>query len=220
MPFSLEQQLRLLGPQLFEELCGQLVKKDFPASRHVEGAGGDEGLDIFDGDIDITMRKAKGSELLVWQAKFFRDGVKSGQRKKAQESLRVVAKHQPDFWTLCVPVCLDKNAQKWFQSLQNQYKGITLYLWQADEIVSRVTQDESLLDTYFLRPQSLISRETLDAILSRMDDFISVVDLLSRVSDSVETTPKAATDFYDGTIPDWRDIVQDFDARRERLSSL
>ena len=41
MPFSIEDQLRLIGPRRFEELCGQLVKSEFPNASHVEGKGGD-----------------------------------------------------------------------------------------------------------------------------------------------------------------------------------
>ncbi len=82
MPFSLEDQLRLLRPHLFEELCGQLVKQDFPDSCHVEGAGGDEGIDIFAGELSREARVQKGSHLHVWQVKSFRYGVKSKQREQ------------------------------------------------------------------------------------------------------------------------------------------
>jgi len=220
MPFSLEDQLRLFGPHLFEELCGQLVKRDFPGCRHVEGAGGDKGLDIFDGDIDSSARKKVGSTLRVWQVKFFRDGVKRKQREQAEKSLKRVLMHQPDFWTLCVPVNLSTDAHEWFQSLHAQHPSITFDLWQADEIVRRMREDDSLLDTYFLHPQPAIPENTLATILRRLDDFASAVDLLKRARRSLEVTPRSATDFYNGTVPDWRDIVQSFDAPRERFGEL
>lgn len=67
MLFSFEDQLKLLNPRLFEELCAQLVKRDFPESWHMKGAGGDEGIDIFAGEIDKERRKQTGSVLRVWQ---------------------------------------------------------------------------------------------------------------------------------------------------------
>ncbi len=60
MPFSMEEQLKLLGPNLFEELCAQVIKTDHPKSWHVEGAGGDEGIDIFEGELDRKLRKESG----------------------------------------------------------------------------------------------------------------------------------------------------------------
>lgn len=220
MPFSLEQQLRLLGPQLFEELCGQLVKRQFPTCYHVEGAGGDKGLDIFDGELDPGMRAQKGTVLRVWQVKFFRDGVKRKQREQAEQSMKRALMHQPDFWTLCVPVDLREDALLWFQSLRSQYPTITLELWQADEIVRRARQDESLLDSYFLRPPSPILEDTLATILRRLDDFTCVENLLERAHHLLQSTPKDGADFYNGTVADWRDIVQCFDAPRERFGDV
>ncbi len=217
MPFSLEDQLKLLNPRLFEELCAQLVKQDFPEAWHVEGAGGDEGIDVFAGEIDKAARMQRGSAFRVWQVKFFRDGVKHKQREKAERSLkRVVQMHQPQFWTLCVPVNLDEKGHEWFQSLRTQYPDITLDYWQADEVVRRVRQDESLIGSYFLRPQPTISKDALKPILGRLDDFESVLDLLDRA----RLFTKDATDFYNGTIPDWSDIVHNFDAPREQFGKL
>jgi len=217
MSFSLEDQLRLFGPRLFEELCAQLVKQESHESWHVEGAGGDEGIDIFAGEIDKAARVQKGLTLHVWQVKFFRDGVKHKQREKAERSLeRVVQMHKPQFWTLCIPVNLDVDAWRWFDSLRVKYPDITLDIWQADEIVCRMRQDESLIDSYFLRSQPAISKGAIKSILDRLDDFESVPELL----DCARLYPKDATDFYNGTFPDWSDIVHNFDAPREQFGKL
>jgi tetratricopeptide (TPR) repeat protein len=217
MPFSLEEQLKLFDPRQFEELCAQLVKRDFLQSWHVEGAGGDEGIDIFAGELDKKRREQTGSLLRVWQVKLFRGGMKHGQREKAEKSLeRVKQMHQPDCWTLCIPINLNMDARRWFESLRLKYPDIALDFWQADEIVRRVRQDESLIDSYFLRPQQVISKETLTPILDRLDDFESVPELLENARPYV----KDASDFYNGTIPDWRDIVQNFDAPREQFGKL
>ena len=75
MPYSLEQQLRWLEPRTFEELCGQFIKLENPNAYHVEGSGGDEGLDVFEGSLDPSSADS-GSRLRVWQVKFYRDGLK------------------------------------------------------------------------------------------------------------------------------------------------
>ena len=157
MPFSLEEQLRLHGPANFEELCDQLVKREFPNSHHVRGAGGDQGLDIFDGELDPERRAVKGEDLRVWQVKCFRDGVKHGQREQVEKSLARVLRHRPRFWTLCIPVNLDVHGHQWWESLKAGHPGITFELWKADEIVRRVQQDRSLLETWFLLPQPPIA---------------------------------------------------------------
>jgi tetratricopeptide (TPR) repeat protein len=217
MPFSLEEQLKLFDPRRFEELCAQLVKREFPQSWHVEGAGGDEGIDIFVGELDKKRREQTGSLLRVWQVKLFREGMKHGQREKAEKSLeRVKQMHQPDCWTLCIPINLNMDARRWVESLRLKYPDIALDIWRGDDIVYRVRQDKSLIDSYFLRPQPVISKETLKPILDRLDDFESVPELLENARPYV----KDASDFYNGTIPDWRDIVQNFDAPREQFGKL
>jgi hypothetical protein len=220
MPFSLEEQLRLLGPPQFEELCAQLAKREFPQSRHVEGAGGDKGLDIFEGDLDPTNRIDTESKLRVWQVKFFRNGVKRKQREKTEASLQRVLVHKPEFWTLCVPVNLDTEAHKWFQTLKLQHESLTLDVWQADDIVQKIRADKSLLTAYFLPPAYSISDDILNRILSRLDDFSSVPDLLERAYQSLKIRAKSGIDFYNGSVADWRDIAQSFDAPREQFGYL
>lgn len=216
MPFSLEKQLKLFDSGRFEELCGQLVNRDFPESRHVEGAGGDKGIDIFVGELNKVARAQSGSKLRVWQAKFFRDGVKSKQRKQAEHSLeRVIEQYEPDFWTLCVPVNLSTQAQEWFESLKVQHPNMVLDVWQASEIIRRVRQDDSLIDSYFLRQQPEI-HGLLEGIRRVLEDFESVPDILSRTRRS----SRDASYFYDGNIPVWSDIVQKLDAPREQFGRL
>jgi hypothetical protein len=52
---SLYQRLKELDPVTFERLCYHLLKEQYPTTdiRHVEGGGGDEGLDLFTGDLDV-----------------------------------------------------------------------------------------------------------------------------------------------------------------------
>jgi hypothetical protein len=48
---SLYQRLKEMDPDTFQRFCFQLLKERHPGQelRHVEGASGDEGLDVFAG---------------------------------------------------------------------------------------------------------------------------------------------------------------------------
>src|SRR5437868_6375368 len=99
MPFSIAEQLRLLGPALFEELCGRLL----PADAHkAEGSGGDQGIDFFRGTLDPSHRVPSAS-FEIWQAKFFRDGLKGAQKKQVLKSLESARLHKPTRWILMLP---------------------------------------------------------------------------------------------------------------------
>jgi hypothetical protein len=84
---SLYQRLKELNPVAFQKLCFHILKERHPGLqiRHVEGAGGDEGLDIFAGD--LSGRPA------IWQCKSFPNGVGKSQRAKIKESLQTALKH-------------------------------------------------------------------------------------------------------------------------------
>src|ERR1035441_1429706 len=64
---SLYQRLKELDPVTFERLCYHLLKEQYPTTdiRHVEGGGGDEGLDLFTGDLDVA--DVRGGVLLFEQ---------------------------------------------------------------------------------------------------------------------------------------------------------
>lgn len=50
---SLYQRLKELDPDTFQRFAFQLLKERHPGAdlRHVEGASGDEGLDVFQGEL-------------------------------------------------------------------------------------------------------------------------------------------------------------------------
>ena len=95
----LYQRLKELDPVTFERLCYHLLKEQFPTAdiRHVEGGGGDEGLDLFTGDLD--------GGPVVWQCKAFPNGIGQSQREQIRGSLRrVLATTRPKLWVLCTSV--------------------------------------------------------------------------------------------------------------------
>lgn len=98
----LYQRLKELDGGKFEELCFHLLKERYPGSaiRRVDGKGGDEGVDHFEGDLD------GGST--VWQCKTFPNGIRGPQKEQIKKSLaRVIGTVSPRKWILCTNVDFD-----------------------------------------------------------------------------------------------------------------
>src|SRR5438552_590615 len=109
---SLYQQLREMDPDQFQRLCAQVLKHKYPGKeiKHVEGAGGDEGIDIFIGTLSGKPH--------IWQCKAFRNGVGKSQKEQIRKSLRSALQHRPSCWTLCLNVDLDTKTTGWFERLK------------------------------------------------------------------------------------------------------
>jgi len=95
------------------------MSERFPSAkiRYPEGAAGDEGVDLFQGDLTIGPT--------VWQCKAFQVTViGDSQKTQIRESLRDAVKNvAPKVWILCLNMNLDMKAVRWFKRLQDSYKG-------------------------------------------------------------------------------------------------
>jgi hypothetical protein len=95
---SLVQRIKDLDQITFQQLCFQLMSVRFPSAkvRYPEGIAGDEGVDLFQGDLT--------NGPTVWQCKAFQVTV-IGDSQKAQirQSLRdAVQNVGPKVWILCL----------------------------------------------------------------------------------------------------------------------
>ena len=74
---SLVRRLKELDATTFQQLCFQLMDEKYPRAgiRNVEGSAGDEGLDMFRGDLTYG--------LTIWQCKSFQGSV-LGKSQKGQ----------------------------------------------------------------------------------------------------------------------------------------
>jgi hypothetical protein len=116
---SLYQQLKDLDANTFKRFCFHLLKEMHRGIdiRHVEGKGGDEGIDLFSGDLSDGPT--------VWQCKAFPDGVRTAQKVQIRESLaRAIRSCAPRKWILCTNVDLDSKAFRWYQTMERQQKGV------------------------------------------------------------------------------------------------
>ncbi len=139
------QRLKELDAKTFEQFCFHLLKEQHPGVdiRHVEGAGGDEGIDSFTGEIE--------GNLFVWQCKSFPNGIGDSQRRQIRESLnRAVANPHVRGWVLCLSIDLNTNAHRWFQELKQSYnQRLHIGLMDASQIVHELMHRRTLRDAYF-----------------------------------------------------------------------
>src|SRR6201995_1718132 len=97
----------------FERLVIQLAHLKHKAMG-VKANPGDWGIDALFGDLDGVVA--------VWQAKFFPDEIGNSQKKQIRDSLKEAVKaaaehdHELGAWTVAVPVDLDAEAQKWWDT--------------------------------------------------------------------------------------------------------
>jgi hypothetical protein len=149
---DLEQQLRHLGKEKFESLIHQLLDAKYPGAsiKRVEGAGGDEGIDSFQGTLS--------NGPAVWQDKHFPDRIRKTQKKQILESVKVAFSNRNlALWTLCVPIDLRTEEHDWFQSeIEGEYGGPEkIKLMQASDILKELIHNRPLRDAFF--PDNSIS---------------------------------------------------------------
>lgn len=141
----LYQRLRELDWDTFQRFAFQLLSEKHLGLkiRHVEGAGGDRGLDLFEGQL-------KGQPS-IWQCKHFPNGLGPKQRPQVKESLSAALKHfKPRQWILVVSIDLDRKAHEWFQKLQRSYEKKTIIgLFQASDIVRELIYRRNIRDVFF-----------------------------------------------------------------------
>ncbi|MCU1272396.1 MAG: hypothetical protein JWN74_3690 [Acidobacteriaceae bacterium] len=142
---ALELALKALDPDTFQKLCFQLLKEKHPElePKHVDGRGGDEGLDVFAGELY--------GDLAIWQCKAFPNGVGQSQRAKIRESLRTALKNfSPSFWVLCLSVDMDTKARRWFERLQKSYESkVKITDFSASHIVNELLFRRTLRNSFF-----------------------------------------------------------------------
>ena len=142
---SLYQRLKELDADTFQRLCFQLLKERHPEQdiRHVEGASGDKGLDVFAGELY--------GKPAIWQCKAFPNGVGESQKGQIRESLRTALKHSsPAHWILCLSVDLDEKASRWFEKWKKSNAGrVNIGQMFASNIVNELLHRDTLRDHFF-----------------------------------------------------------------------
>jgi hypothetical protein len=184
---SLYQQLREMDPDQFQRFCAQLLKEMHPGQeiKHIEGAAGDEGIDVFRGTLSGKPH--------IWQCKAFRNGVGKSQKEQIRKSLRSALKHRPSCWTLCLNVDLDVKTTRWFERLKQSYaKRVTIKQMFALDVYNELSHQRSLRNEFFPNPsldpvvlRRLIAR-TGEMSLEQLQEVTenNLVDMIERMKES------------------------------------
>jgi hypothetical protein len=115
----------------FEDFVVRCVDATRSNVRSMRAQGGDWGIDAFVGELD--------GELVIWQAKFFLDGLGTPQRRQVEESLASALKqaaqrdHTVAGWTLCLPIDLSPQERTWWERFAKQREKahrIPIQLWE------------------------------------------------------------------------------------------
>lgn len=163
---------RSLDPHKFELLVTALLKARHPTLdiKHVNGEAGDQGLDIFAGDLD--------KKPVIWQCKSFKNGLGDSQKQKIRESLNTALKHYaPGKWVLCLNVDLDAKTHRWWQKFTESHakeSAVELQLWQANDILQQLLYHDTIRDQFL--PGQALNVNTIKQALSGTTLF-SDVDL-------------------------------------------
>jgi hypothetical protein len=114
---------------VFAKLVTHCVRVHHSSALSIRPAPGDEGIDTLVGDF--------GSEVKVYQAKYFCDGVGDSQRRQIRSSWEtcVAASYFPKLvqWTLCLPTELSTDEVRWWQrwKKRQRHRRVQLELWTA-----------------------------------------------------------------------------------------
>lgn len=142
---ALRQRLKELDPQTFENLCFDILKEKNPGSKlvHVDGSGGDEGLDVFEGQLY--------DRPTIWQVKSFPNGVGKSQKEQIRKSLKTALKHfTPAHWILCLSVDMDAKTMRWFEKWQKSHGSrVKIGLFSASEMLHELIYRRSIRNRFF-----------------------------------------------------------------------
>ena len=187
----LYQRLKELDPDTFQKLCFQILKERHSGLRlkHVDGASGDEGLDVFEGELD--------RHPAIWQCKSFANGVRDSQKDQIRESLKAALKNfSPANWILCLSVDFDAQTHRWFQRLQKSFASqVNIGLFSASDIIHELIHRRSIRNHFF--PEATINPIELKSLIMRTGDM----------------TPKELERITDANIEDVIERMKERDAR-------
>ena len=139
------------GQKLFEDLIVDLVSALHPTARSIEPNPGDWGIDVIVGNL------SGGSDVHIWQAKYFIDGCGSSQQAQIRDAYKQAVskakekKYKVISWTLCIPVAMDPSTARWWDSwVKRQKDGVKSALWQENHLRGMLmAEDNRHIYTYY-----------------------------------------------------------------------
>lgn len=99
--------------EIFEKICVELFQKKYENAYAVQASPGDDGIDVLVGDLN--------DEIIVYQCKYFIDGIADAQKTQIRESYKTVTeKYKVVEWYLCVPILYTVDNHKWWSEWKSK----------------------------------------------------------------------------------------------------
>lgn len=104
---------------IFERICINLFQSMYgPSTKSVKVSQGDGGIDVLVGDLPNPQ--------IVYQCKFFLNGVGKSQRQQIREAFKsVTSNYEITEWRLCLPCILTQQELLWWSKWKNEQSEVT-----------------------------------------------------------------------------------------------
>ena len=131
-----------LSPDRWEDLCLQILIKEGRSVTKVEGKGGDGGIDAYEGSYE--------SPSVIYQFKYFRDGIKKSQIDQIKRSLKKAHEQFSGFkWVLMCSADPSPTAARKLESLKADYPETEIsYVFRAI-IIGKLTVYKSIRRLFY-----------------------------------------------------------------------
>lgn len=152
--------------------------------QRIDGRGGDTGVDI--------LATGPQGEYVVYQLKFFPDGLAGTRRRQVERSLSTAVEHHPDMtdWILVLPCVLNFSQTDWFNRLAAERPSVTLHFWDESQLDSLLVEFADVYehirrDDLFFEKARLLEQERavlanpaedITARLANLRDLANTVD--------------------------------------------
>jgi hypothetical protein len=187
---ALVKAIKLLSPNDFHHLCFAVLREMYPNARiqSVEGAAGDDGIDLLGGELEIgaTVFQCKAFSVTI---------IGKSQRQQIRDSLKTaLSKAKPKNWVLCLNMNFDPASLRWFQRLQKSYQELGVNVadpFSASELALQLAYRRTLKSMFFpglaldvseLRSLAIRSNDLDDQALTEIATE-SAEELIQRLND-------------------------------------
>jgi hypothetical protein len=134
---------RNLDDSKFHRLCNDLVTAEYPTARCIEGSGGDNGIDCYNGDSTDKFST-------VFQHKFLPRTLGSSGKNQIKQSLTTVLRRfNIKKWMLLIPKNFTIGETQWFNSLEKLHPTIELDVWNETKLRALLRKHTRIRYDYF-----------------------------------------------------------------------
>ncbi len=132
----------LLNKERFEDLCKRILIAENSEIKTIDGSGGDQGVDSFEGIFN--------GKIKVYQFKFFLKRLNSSRKTQIKKSLKKAKeKHKLKEWILCLPMEFSPAEEKWFQNIKKEHKGINIACWNIHRLTYFIQKHKPIRVEFF-----------------------------------------------------------------------